>query len=718
MENRHWIQGDPACGAPLFRREFSVKESLQKACLEICGLGYFQAYIDGQRLGDGEFAPALTGYSSVLGCKSLYPVWEERSSYRTGYLSFDLLPYLTRGRHVLAVRLGNGWYRQTGRTAEGAFVFGNPMLRFELTLTTDSGEVLKIESDRHTLWKESEILENNLFFGEYHDLRKISPGWNLPGVSTEEWMPAMPVHAPQTILERQTCPPDRIVRTITPRLLAENGDKKLYDCGENITGWVRTECEAAPGKLVRVQHSEELTQEGTALDFSSAGGEEQIQEDCYLCADNRLTVHPRFCWHGFRYFTIEGPGDCRQVDVIHTDLPVISSFRCSDETLNWLYDAYLRTQLDNIHGCIPSDCPHRERLGYTGDGQVTAAAAMMTLDAREMYRKWMRDILDSQGADTGHIPHTAPFLGGGGGPGGWGCAVFVIPMTYWRIYGDDSLLRESYPAICRWLDYMESRSERGLIVREEEGGWCLGEWCTPPGMEAPRIPAAFVNTCFYIQGLQAARTAGDILGDRGDLPEERLEARLALAEQALLDHFFDRATKSFCQGANGADAFALQAGLGTEKTRRNLVEKYEHLPCLDTGIFGTPAVLEQLFSAGRGDLAVRLLTAQKGDASFARMKEQGATTLWETWDGTASHNHPMFGAAVRLLCTEILGIRQRDTGCGFSDYQIRPAVCPQISWAEGYLTTPGGRIGVRWERGENGELKISQYFDKESSLKA
>ena len=145
--------------------------------------------------------------------------------------------------------------------------------------------------------------------------------------------------------------------------------------------------------------------------------------------------------------------------------------------LNWLYEAYIRTQLDNYHGCIPSDCPHRERLGYTGDGQLTAETAMLLLDTKELYRKWYQDILDSQGAETGHIPHTAPFLGGGGGPGGWGCAVYQVPLAWAKIYGDDSLLVQGYDAILRWFDYMDAHSEKGLVVREEEGGWCLGDWC-------------------------------------------------------------------------------------------------------------------------------------------------------------------------------------------------------------------------------------------------
>ena len=700
MKNIHWIQGDTVCESPLFRRSFTVP-ALKAARLEICGLGFFHLYVNGRRVGDEEFVPAVSNYTSVLGCRTVYPVWEERAFYRTYYLTYDLLPYLREGENVLGVQLGNGWYHQTRRTAEGDFIFGFPKLRYELTLTTEEGEEIFLESDSSTLWTESEILENNLFYGETHDLSRLRPGWSAPGASLDGWRPAMPVHAPETELTEQHCPPDRVIRKISPVLLGEWGGRRLYDCGENITGWVEMRCFGKAGEEVAVRHSELLNAAGDGLEFFSTGGEGQIQQDRYLCAGEEAVVRPKFCWHGFRYFEVTGPGEPESVSVVHCDVPVTSSFRCSDPVLNWLYKAYLRTQLGNLHCSIPSDCPHRERLGYTGDGQLAAPAAMLTLGVREVYDKWMQDVLDSAGAETGHIPHTAPFFGGGGGPGGWGGAIYIVPMAYYEAYGDLSLLRRCYPAILRWLDYMDSRSEDGLVVREEEGGWCLGDWCAPDDKRAP-LPEPFVNTCYYIRGLREALRAAKLLGEA---EPAGLSARAEAAEEALVRHYFDPAAESFCCGNCGADAFALSIGLGSEKTLRGLIRKYRETRRLDTGIFGTDLLLQLLFDAGEAELAFDLMT-KKTDASFARMMDAGATTIWETWDGRASHNHPMFGAAVRLLFTEILGIRQKPGTAGYADCTVEPADIPALSWAEGSIRTPRGEIQVRWERDAEGKLRL------------
>ena len=503
MKNEHWICGGAGCEAPLFRRSFWLDrtERFQSARLEICGLGYFLFYINGKRISDQELMPAMTDYASVLGCETTYPVWEERSAHRCRYLSFDLLPYLKAGENVLAVRLGNGWYHQTERIAEGKFIFGLPKIWFELTLTDADGRQEWIESDRQTLWHPGGLLKNNLFLGEVRDLRKEPEGWQDPGTDLSGWKPAQPVHAPEPLLEEQTCPPDRVIRKLYPVLIGEHDGRKIYDCRENIAGRVVLSCLGKKGECITVRHAEELAADGT-LDFESAGGSDQLQQDHYICDGRIQRLHPLFCWHGFRYFETEGPCEVLCAEVIHTDVAVTSSFSCSDPVLNWLYETYIRTQLDNYHGCIPSDCPHRERLGYTGDGQLTAETAMLLLDTKELYRKWYQDILDSQGAETGHIPHTAPFLGGGGGPGGWGCAVYQVPLAWAKIYGDDSLLVQGYDAILRWFDYMDAHSEKGLVVREEEGGWCLGDWCFPVSEEKEQLPEAFINTFYYLHGLQ------------------------------------------------------------------------------------------------------------------------------------------------------------------------------------------------------------------------
>lgn len=425
-------------------------------------------------------------------------------------------------------------------------------------------------------------------------------------------------------------------------------------------------------------------------------------------------------------------------EVIHTDVAVTSSFSCSDPVLNWLYEAYIRTQLDNYHGCIPSDCPPRERLGYTGDGQLTAETAMLLLDTKELYRKWYQDILDSQGAETGHIPHTAPFLGGGGGPGGWGCAVYQVPLAWAKIYGDDSLLVQGYDAILRWFDYMDAHSEKGLVVREEEGGWCLGDWCFPASEEKEQLPEAFINTFYYLHGLQEMMQISEKMNNK--LPI-RFAEREKNVKNAFLDAYFDPETGDFCEGRAAGNAYGLALGLGDERTKKHLVEKYEALGRFDTGIFGTSMLLEQLFSIGAGDLAVRLLTNDSEAASFAHMKRNGAMTLWERWDGRESHNHPMFGACVRLLFTEILGIRMMPSpqppvviptqpdvtappaqalkppngelqppavlvSAQHFSYEIRLSSQRQLTWAKGSIQTPDGILSVSWELLENGEKQV------------
>ena len=739
MKKEHWICGGAGCEAPLFRRSFWLDrtERFQSARLEICGLGYFLFYINGKRISDQELMPAMTDYASVLGCETTYPVWEERSAHRCRYLSFDLLPYLKAGENVLAVRLGNGWYHQTERIAEGKFVFGLPKLWFELTLTDADGRQEWIESDRQTLWHPGGLLKNNLFLGEVRDLRKEPEGWQYPGADLSGWKPAQPVHAPETLLEEQTCPPDRVIRKLYPILIGEYDGRKIYDCRENIAGRVVLSCLGKKGECITVRHAEELAADGT-LDFESAGGSDQLQQDHYICDGRIQTLHPLFCWHGFRYFETEGPCEVLCAEVIHTDVAVTSSFSCSDPVLNWLYEAYIRTQLDNYHGCVPSDCPHRERLGYTGDGQLTAETAMLLLDAKELYRKWYQDILDSQGKETGHIPHTAPFLGGGGGPGGWGCAVYQVPLAWAKIYGDDSLLVQGYDAILRWFDYMDAHSEKGLVVREEEGGWCLGDWCFPASEEKEQLPEAFINTFYYLHGLQEMMQISEKMNNK--LPI-RFAEREKNVKNAFLDAYFDPETGDFCEGRAAGNAYGLALGLGDERTKKHLVEKYEALGRFDTGIFGTSMLLEQLFSIGAGDLAVRLLTNDSEAASFAHMKRNGATTLWERWDGRESHNHPMFGACVRLLFTQILGIRMTPSAqppvvnpaqpdvtappaqalkpldgelqppavpasAQHFSYEIRLSSQRQLTWAKGSIQTPDGILSVSWELLENGEKQV------------
>lgn len=701
-----WIRAGEGIESPVFRQTFQVTEC-RTAQLRICGLGFFEAYLNGQKVSEDLLVPAWTDYEPRQGRHWLYPI-HDTFSHRIYYLEYDVHSYLKSGENLLGVWLGEGWYNQRRRQAEGEMHYGPCKLCFLLMWTDFEGETHRIHSGNLTLWNESEIQHTNIYYGEEHDLRRKPQGIFRIEIPEEGWRPVYPAKTPASRLLKQTCPADTIIRTIRPRLLCEREAQRFYDCGENITGFVRVKLLGLPGAIAEISHSEEWNASEQMLDYASAGHsptELQKQTDRYIAGEHEDIVFPHFTWHGFRYFSVTGPAQVLDVAVVHGRFPISSSFSCSNEVLNWLYETYVRTQLDNIHCGVPSDCPQRERLGYTGDGQITAEAALLTLNCRALYDKWMEDIVDGQDPFTGHVQHTAPFYGGGGGPGGWGGAIFRIPMVYYRYYGDQEFLRRYYPAMRRWLDYMESHSDQGLVMREEEGGWCLGDWCTPG--RPPEIPEPFVNTYYYLKGLLEVLEAARILGERHGV--EDLKRRIERCRAAMIQTYQDPETGSFCGGVNGADAFALDIGLGDERTRQALIRRYTASRILDTGIFGTDVLIDVLFRIGQTDLAYELLT-EETDYSFARMKARGATTLWETWTGGSSHNHPMFGGVVRTLFTHILGIQQDPGSAGFQNIRIHPADVSDLRWAKGSITTPQGILEVEWRRQESGCMEVQHRW--------
>lgn len=397
-------------------------------------------------------------------------------------------------------------------------------------------------------------------------------------------------------------------------------------------------------------------------------------------------------------FSLEGEVRALWVDVIHTDVAPRANFSCSDVLLNRLFDSCRRSLLGNMHGGVISDCPHRERLGYTGDAQNTADIAMLLFDADALYRKYIRDIADTQDKNTGHIQHTAPFFGGGGGPGGWGCAIVTIPYMHYRHYGDAQLLRQYYPNMAAYIRYMESRCVNDLVMFEEKDGWCLGEWGV---LGEVQIPPEFVNTYFLIRSLMRMQEIAAVLGE----PTETLAALEQKHKAALVAHFYDQAENSFCHNQNGADAFAADIGLADARCIAALHEKYQHQK-LDTGIFGTPLLLDLLFQNGYGDTAFKLLTEPGKHTLHEHHMVLGATTLWENWAG-GSHNHHMFGALVSCFFTGILGIQASDAGV------IAPQPPCALAAASGYVQTRAGMVFVSYERKDN-KIHFTVYSENDA----
>ena len=380
------------------------------------------------------------------------------------------------------------------------------------------------------------------------------------------------------------------------------------------------------------------------------------------------------------------------VEVIHACLPERTTFACSNSVLNWLYTAYKRTQLINMHDGFPSDCPHRERLGYTGDGQITASAAMTMFDCESFYRKWIRDICDCQNIDNGHIQHTAPFYGGGGGPVGWGGAVVQVPYVFYMHYGDKSLVQEVLPHIAEWVDYIVSRTDNGLVCREENGGWCLGDWAT----SAVVIPQEFVNTTLFVCMLEKAAFLAEQV-ENYDLVNRFTELSKQY-RKSVTKEFFDDETGSFAGGVQGADAFALAAGLCDGRTLDNLVAKYTVNRRFDTGFIGTYVLVEQLLAHDKVDVAFYLLSAT-AKGSFGYLKRLGETTIWEYLDTKwCSHAHPMFGAVAEFLPKVLLGLPDKERT---NEVVLRPRFPRKLSYAEGSALYDGKPVEVRWRKKNN-----------------
>ena len=620
----------PFFEAPLVIKKFTAKAG--NAILAVCGLGWYEVYLNGIRVNEGMFfQPAQSDYHERSLKALLYPV-TGTFSHRIYYNVFDVGEYVRDGENELRFLLGNGWYRQRVRRCEGDTSYSDSLkLLFELTLS-DGGRVF---SDGTLVYRDSCIRENSLYTGETRDMR----------FRTDREERAEEIPSPDSCLLLQTCPPDEIYDTRPCRPIG-NGK---YDAGINGAGRLKFVAECDSERIV-VRYAEELYPDGT-LDFSTTAlGTSQIQKDEYRNVAKGQTLTTSFTWHGFRYVEIEGAERVKNVraEYIATRLALTGFFESDEPMLNWLYETAVHTIRSNVHGGVPSDCPHRERLGYTADGQLAAETALWLFDAEKLYLKWLGDILDGQESD-GHIQHTAPFEGGGGGPAGWGGAVVLLPYKLYLMTGGLSAAKEAFSAMESWCRFTVSALENGLICSERAGGWCLGEWCAPAEL---CLEEPFVNTCLFVRILDFFEELCALLKRKFLFSDTR-----RICREGILSRYYDSSKDCFGGGRQGADLFAFAAGLGSEKAKRRAERYYQTHP-VDTGIFGTELLFDFLAERKREDVIFKLFT-DKDYPSYGYMRERGATTFWETWrgDNAVSHNHPMFSSPVKHLFVSFLGIK-------------------------------------------------------------
>ncbi len=703
FENAKWIECRGGNIAPVFYKEFTAGPG-EKAVITICGLGWFELKINGKRVSDDLFVPGASCYSERDLSLLEYPL-KDKLSYRTYFMEYDISSYITGGVNTLSVMLGGGYYHQDMRLGEGKVDFGNPKLCF--IIRKESGNVI---SDSSVLSHPGYFRRCNLYYGEFQDYTAVPA---LP-----DYSPSAEIETPHTEFYRNIAPADKIISVISDftKFKSEDGFD-YYDIGINTTGRAVLECDRA-GEHIVVSYGESLDErEHYGIHFDSEGR----YTDEFITDSKQNEYHSLFSWQGFRYIKVSSNAKPVRVEVIHSDCPVTSYFECDNELINWLYSTFVHTQLCNMHSGVPSDCPHRERLGYTGDGQLCCESSMLMLDCKEFYRKWIYDIADCQNTENGHIQHTAPLMGGGGGPCGWGGAVVEVPYRFYKYFGDCELLSDMFPYMVRFLDYINSRRDHGLVSTEEEGGWCLGDWL-PPG--EIRIPEALVNSCLYVGYIKTVKKIAALLSREDEVA--RFDDIAADTEKAVYSAYYSFQQRAFCGDINGASSVALSQGIGNERVLGKIIEKYRKLGEFDTGIIATPALIGLLFECGEKDLAFSLLSNTK-EVSFDYMRRNGATTLWENWDGCSSQNHPMFGGVTKYLFTEILGIKQRDDSASFNVPVIAPAFVSVLNRAKGHITTPNGIISVEYTvTGDTADVTVTlpegisgifEYGDESKKIK-
>ncbi|GHV00704.1 hypothetical protein FACS1894211_08650 [Clostridia bacterium] len=695
-QKTRWIGFPSEIECPEARKTFRLGCKPSAAAVTVCGLGFFELYINGNRISDDCLKPAWSEYAERdlkrTMIESLRPPENYKITPRVYYLEYDAAAFLREGENCVGVTLGNGWYRQKEDVCQGDMTYGNTLLfALDLKITLPDGSETHLVSDGGFRWRRSHVLQNSVYRGEVQDLSLKIDGWALPGFDDSAWSTAEEIPAPKARLTKQASPRDKLVRTIRPALLGMRADgARVYDAGENISGWVR--CTACGGARVHIRYAE-LVNPDLTLDPSTcvADGTDLMQEDLYLNARNGDALAPSFTWHGFRYFEIEGDVRNIEVCVVHADVRINSDFNSDDAVLNWYYRAFTASQLANLHCGVPMDCPHRERLGYTGDGRLTADAALLTLEYGAFLKKWLLDIADSQDKKTGLVHYTAPYYGGGGGPGGWSCVVVDAPLRYYEHTGDTKTLRFFYKRMLRWLDCFHGMTENGVVRRGAPNCWYLGDWSAPDPMT---LSADYVNTYFYIKSLRSIRRTAEILNE--GLPE-RFGFYLKESEKSFRAEFYDAARDSWCGSIQGADAFAADLGFLSAEAVGRMARRYQETGTFDTGIFGTPILLDVLAEHGYAETVFQLLSSRKYP-SFGFMMADGTNTLRESWDGTKravladSRNHPMFGAAVTHLFYTLLGIRRKSPA--FADIEIRPAPIQALRRISGSLSTRSGNLSV------------------------
>lgn len=689
---------------PIFKRSFQAKKRIASARLYIAGLGYYEAYLNGKKIGDHVLDPGFTAYrKEVL------------------YSSYDVTALLRSGSNFIGIMLGNGWYNPLPIKLFGRFnlrnvqLTGRPCLKAQMLIRYGDGSQEEILTDENWLTAPGPVIRNNVYLGEYYDARLETASFFNNDI--KGWKNALLADGPSGILASQLQPPIRITTVVKPIRIFEVGkDTFIVDMGQNFAGVARLKVQAPVGTEIHLRYGED-TLAGKRLNYLTtvAGQIKEIfrlnggpgapktawQEDRYITKGKGTEIwSPRFTFHGFRYVEITGwPGKPTLNDIeglrMNSDLQQNGTFSCSNEMFNQLHNVIQWTFLSNVFS-VQSDCPGREKMGYGGDMVATAGSYIYNYDMANFYRKTIQDFANDQQPDGGITeiaPHTGIAdrgYGGASGPLGWQLAFSFLQKQLYDFYGDTLVIRQHYDAFKKQMEFLEQKAVNGLF-----------HWDISDHEALDPKPEALTAAVFYYHHALLAKEFASILKQQQDsIKYARLTASI---KNAIVRKYLVPGTGKFDNATQSAQLFVLWHRLSpeAEKSLQVLIDEFaRHKNHLSTGIFSTQMLFDFLRLADKNELAYTIAN-QRDYPGWGHMLNEGATTLWETWqypDNAPSQNHPMFGSIAEWFYRSLLGINA--AAPGFERIMIKPQPAGDLRWAKGSYRSIRGLITSDWKKTE------------------
>ncbi len=692
----------------MIRKDFSIKKEIDHATAYVSGLGLSELYLNGSKVGDQVLSPNLTDYDKHV-----------------QFVTFDVTSQLKPGQNAVGLMLGNGrFWAPRKKYPIPTRNFGYPKALVQIDVEYRDGSTASIVSDQ--TWKlttDGPIRANNEYDGERYDARAEQPGWAEPGFKQKGWKPVDLVAAPAGELVPQEAEPLRVVQTIQPLKVTEiHPGVFIYDMGQNMVGWCRLHVRGSAGTAVTLRHAETLTEGG---ELYTANLRSARATDVYtLRGGGEETYEPRFTYHGFRFVEVQGyPGtpDLHSLEgrVVHDNMEQTADFTSSDAMLNQIHHNVFWGVRGNYRS-IPTDCPQRdERQGWLGDRSVVCRSESYLFNVAAFYSKWERDLADSQNAD-GVVPDVAPnYWTIYSDNVTWPSTFIQVPAMLYDQYADLRVMQQNYGPMRKWVGHMRGFLKDGLLGKDT-----YADWCVPP--EDPKLVhskdparqtsgALLATAYFYLINQQMARF-GRLLGKESEAAEyERTASEI---KTAFNKAYFHAETGVYGNGTQTANILPLAFGMVEPENQKRvfaaLVDNIEtksdgHVA---TGLVGVQWLMRTLTENGRPDIALQVAT-QPTYPGWGYMVSQGATTVWELWNGNTaepsmnSGNHVMQIGDLGLWMYEYLaGIRPDREQPGFRHILIHPYPTPKLTEVKASHKSLYGIIQSEWTR-ENGSLHLN-----------